>query len=311
MANKYAIVLAAGQGTRMKSKLYKVLHPVMGRPMVQHVIDQLTALDLDKIITIVGHGAEKVKDQIGSASSYVLQEEQLGTGHAVRQAEPLLKDKQGTTLVICGDTPLLTRDTLEQLCHHHQTTNASVTVLTTKVADPTGYGRIIRNKAGDVEKIVEQKDASSDQLSVLEINTGTYCFDNQYLFDSLVKVKNNNAQGEYYLPDVIEIAKMNGEKVSAFQTDDPEETIGINDRVALANAEKLMKRRINEQHMNNGVTIIDPDQTYIDPTVKIEADVIIEPGSIIRGETIIGSNTVIGPNSEVKDCKIGENTQIR
>ncbi|WP_440897301.1 bifunctional UDP-N-acetylglucosamine diphosphorylase/glucosamine-1-phosphate N-acetyltransferase GlmU [Amphibacillus sp. Q70] len=310
MTNRYAIVLAAGQGVRMKSKLYKVLHPVMGRPMVQHVVDQLEALDLEKIITVVGYGAEKVKAQLGERSLYVLQEEQLGTGHAVQQAGSLLEDKKGITLVVCGDTPLLTKETLIELFNQHQTTGAKVTVLTTLMPDPTGYGRVIRNEAGDVEKIVEQKDASHDQLLVTEINTGTYCFDNQFLFEALAMVTNNNAQGEYYLPDVIEIAKMKEEKVSAFQANDSSETIGVNDRVALARAEKLMKQRINEQHMRNGVTIVDPDQTYIAPTVEIATDVTIEPGTIIKGETTIGSDTVIGPNSEVEDCKIGEGTKV-
>ena len=311
MSNKYAIVLAAGQGTRMKSKLYKVLHPVMGIPMVEHVINQLEALNLDRIITIVGHGAEKVKEQLGDRTLYANQLEQLGTGHAVQQAESLLKDKQGITLVVCGDTPLLTKETLAQLYTYHQQTEAKVTVLTAKMSDPTGYGRVLRNQHGDVERIVEHKDASSEELQVTEINTGTYCFDNQFLFNALSDVTNENAQGEYYLPDVIEIAKMRNEKVSAYMTDDANETIGVNDRVALAHAEKLMKKRVNEYHMRNGVTIVDPDQTYISPSVKIDPDVIIEPGSIIRGETTISSGTVIGPNSEIEDCHIGNSTTIK
>lgn len=310
MTNRYAIILAAGQGTRMKSKLYKVLHPVMGRPMVQHVMDQLEALDLEKVVTVVGCGAEKVKEQLGERSLYALQEQQLGTGHAVQQTEALLANKKGTTLVVCGDTPLLTKETLAKLFDQHQKTNAKVTVLTTIMDDPSGYGRVIRNKAGDVEKIIEQKDATPDQRLITEINTGTYCFDNQFLFDALALVTNNNAQGEYYLPDVIEIAKMKDEKVTAYQTSDSNETIGINDRVALAEAEKIMKQRINKQHMRNGVTIVDPDQTYITPSVEIAADVIIEPGTVIRGETRIGSQTIIGPNSEIEDCQIGEETKI-
>ncbi|SEO92853.1 bifunctional UDP-N-acetylglucosamine pyrophosphorylase / Glucosamine-1-phosphate N-acetyltransferase [Amphibacillus marinus] len=311
MINKYAIVLAAGQGTRMKSKLYKVLHPVMGRPMVQHVVDQLEALKLEKIITVVGHGAEQVKDQLGQASEFVMQAEQLGTGHAVQQAAPLLYDKKGVTIVVCGDTPLLTQETLNKLFDHHQSTTAKVSVLTTTIADPTGYGRIIRDQSGHVAKIVEQKDADLEQLSVKEINTGTYCFDNQFLFAALEKVTNDNAQGEYYLPDVIEIAQQEGEKVVAFKTANFHETIGVNDRVALAQAEKLMKQRINEQHMRQGVTIVDPDQTYIAPTVTIAEDVVIEPGSIIKGDTKIGEHAIIGPYSEILDCIIGAYTHIK
>ncbi|HHU20150.1 MAG TPA: bifunctional UDP-N-acetylglucosamine diphosphorylase/glucosamine-1-phosphate N-acetyltransferase GlmU [Bacilli bacterium] len=311
MTNKYAIVLAAGQGTRMKSKLYKVLHPVMGSPMVEHVINQLETLDLDKIITIVGHGAEKVKEQLGNRTLYAFQKEQLGTGHAVQQAEDLLKNKDGLTLVVCGDTPLLKQETLLKLYNHHQETKAKVTVLTASIADPTGYGRVIRNQSGDVAKIVEHKDASEAEQLVTEINTGTYCFDNQFLFDVLDQVTNNNAQGEYYLPDVIEIAKMGNGKVSAYKTDDPNETIGVNDRIALAHAEKLMKQRVNEYHMINGVTIVDPDQTYIAPSVKIASDVVIEPGTVIRGKTVIATGAVIGPNSEIEDCLIGESTIIK
>lgn len=309
--NKYAVVLAAGQGTRMKSNLYKVLHPVMGRPMVQHVMDQLQALQLNKIITIVGFGAEQVKEQLGSNSAFVIQKEQLGTGHAVKQAEPLLKDEEGVTLVVCGDTPLLTKETLQALFDHHQQTEAKATVLTTAIPDPSGYGRVIRSNDGEVAKIVEHKDATTEQLAVNEINTGTYCFDNQTLFQALKRVSNDNVQGEYYLPDVMEIIKSDGEKITAYQTKDADETIGVNDRVALAKAEKLLKMRINTRHMQNGVTIVDPDHTYIAPEVTIESDVVIEPGCIIKGETSIGSNCLVGPHSEINNCQIGKDTSIK
>mgnify|MGYP001943984782 CR=1 FL=1 len=311
MSNRYAVVLAAGMGSRMKSKLYKVLHPVCGKPMVQHVIDQLKQLDLNQIITVVGFGAEKVKEQLKDQTSYVLQEEQLGTGHAVQMAEPHLGHKKGTTIVVCGDTPLLTADTLKQLMEFHEKEQAKATVLTALLEDPSGYGRIIRNPQGEVEKIVEHKDASDEEKLVNEINTGVYCFDNELLFNALKQVNNDNAQGEYYLPDVLAIAKENNEKVAAFTTMDFEETIGVNDRVALAMAEKIMRRRINEYHMRNGVTIIDPEQTYIGADVVIESDVVIEPGSKIIGQSIIKSNAVIGLNCEIENSYIGEYTEIK
>ncbi|TMN22325.1 bifunctional UDP-N-acetylglucosamine diphosphorylase/glucosamine-1-phosphate N-acetyltransferase GlmU [Lentibacillus cibarius] len=311
MAKRYAIILAAGQGTRMKSKLYKVLHPVAGRPMVQHVIGQLNEVNPDEMVTIVGHGADQVAAYIGDDSQLVLQKEQLGTGHAVLQAEDLLKDKDGTTIVVCGDTPLITSETYRTLFEHHEQEGAKATILTAKALNPAGYGRVIRDERNEVERIVEQKDATAYERSVDEINTGTYCFDNKVLFEALQHVSNDNVQGEYYLPDVIEILQNRGEKVSAFQTLDFEETMGINDRKALARAEKVMKRRINEKHMQNGVTLIDPDNTYIGLDAVIEPDVLVHPGSMITGETIIKSDAEIGPYSEVDNCFIGESTVIR
>ncbi|PAD19711.1 bifunctional UDP-N-acetylglucosamine diphosphorylase/glucosamine-1-phosphate N-acetyltransferase GlmU [Terribacillus saccharophilus] len=311
MSNRYAVILAAGKGTRMKSKLYKVLHPVMGKPMVQHVTDQLNSLQLDKLITIVGHGAEDVKAQLGDVSEYALQEEQLGTGHAVLQAEEFLKDNEGVTVVLSGDTPLITGQTIQALLNHHEQQGASATVLTAKAPEPAGYGRVIRSDAGEVLRIVEHKDANAEELLVDEINTGTYCFDNKLLFQALHNVSNDNAQGEYYLPDVLELLKKDNKLVTAYQTPDFDETMGVNDRVALSQAEQIMKRRVNEQHMRNGVTIIDPDSTYISTDAVIEQDVTILPNTMILGKTVIKEDAIIGPNSEVKDVTIGSRTVVK
>lgn len=311
MKNRYAVILAAGKGTRMKSKLYKVLHSVCGKPMVQHVVDEASKLNLEKIVTIVGHGAEKVKAQLGGQSEYAIQEEQLGTAHAVIQAKDFLSDKEGTTVVICGDTPLITAETMESLLSHHEETGAKATILTATPEDPAGYGRIVRTPEGSVEKIVEHKDASVEELKITEINTGTYCFDNKSLFATLSKVSNDNSQGEYYLPDVIEILKNSGETVSAYKTESFEETIGINDRVALSQAEALMKKRINIGHMKNGVTLIDPENTYISADAVIGQDTIIYPGTVLEGAVSIGEDSIIGPHSEIKDSSIGSRTVIR
>ncbi|KQL51374.1 bifunctional N-acetylglucosamine-1-phosphate uridyltransferase/glucosamine-1-phosphate acetyltransferase [Heyndrickxia shackletonii] len=311
MTNRFAVILAAGQGTRMKSKLYKVLHPVCGKPMVEHVVDQISKLNVNKMVTIIGHGADLVKSKLDGKTLYALQEEQLGTAHAVMQAEQDLSKENGTTVVVCGDTPLIKAETIEALLKHHEEQNAKATILTAYTEKPDGYGRIIRNDAGYVEKIVEHKDASDEERKVKEINTGVFCFDNQKLFEALKQVKNDNAQNEYYLPDVIEILKSQGEIVSAYQTDDMDETLGVNDRIALASAERIMRRRINETHMRNGVTIIDPDNTYIESDVVIGADTIIQPGSILSGKTVIGEDCIIGPNSEIKDCEVGNGSNIK
>jgi bifunctional UDP-N-acetylglucosamine pyrophosphorylase/glucosamine-1-phosphate N-acetyltransferase len=310
LENRYVIILAAGKGTRMKSKLYKVLHPVAGKPMVEHIMDQVEKTKPNEVVTIVGHGAEAIKSHLGERSQYALQAEQLGTGHAVLQAEALLAGKKGTTLVITGDTPLLTAETLTNLFDYHQGKNASATILTAHAEDPTGYGRIIRDHVGIVEKIVEQKDATEQEARVQEINTGTFCFDNEALFNALSKINTNNAQGEYYLTDIIEILKKEGKAVAAYQMADFEEAMGINDRVALALANQIMHQRLNKMHMMNGVTFVDAATTYIDEGVVIGSDTVIEAGVQIKGKTVIGEDCFIGAHSEIVDSIIEDNVKV-
>ncbi|MDG2984464.1 bifunctional UDP-N-acetylglucosamine diphosphorylase/glucosamine-1-phosphate N-acetyltransferase GlmU [Latilactobacillus curvatus] len=310
MVNKNAIILAAGKGTRMKSKLYKVLHEVCGRPMVDHVLTQVERTHPTNVVTIVGHGAEKVKDYLGDRSQYALQAEQLGTGHAVLQAEALLKDEDGITIVVSGDTPLLTAETFEKLFAYHHDKGAKATILTATAPDPTGYGRIIRNDIGIVEKIVEQKDTNDKEAAVNEINTGVYCFDNKTLFQALHEVTNKNAQGEYYLTDVVEILKKKGEIVAAYRMPNFEESMGVNDRVALAAATKVMRKRTNTEHMRNGVTLIDPENTYIEVGVQIGNDTIVEPNVVLKGNTTIGSDCFVGAGSTIIDSTIEDNIQI-
>lgn len=294
----------------MKSKLYKVLHPVCGVPMVEHVLRQAEALQPEKIVTIVGFGAEAVERQLGRRTEYVLQEQQLGTGHAVMQTQKILGTLPGTTVVISGDTPLLTHETLQKLMDYHEAHANQATILTAEAADPFSYGRVIRDENGQVQKIVEQKDGTPDELQVKEINTGTYCFDNQALFSALAEVKTDNAQGEYYLPDVIEILKAAGKRVGAYQTQNFEESIGVNDRIALAEATKVMQRRINKKHMTGGVTLIDPARAYIDLDVEIGNDTVIEPDVSLKGATQIAHDCLVTSGSVIKNCQIEENVTI-
>lgn len=310
MDNLFAVVLAAGKGTRMKSSLYKVLHPVCGKPMVDHVVGTMEKLGASEIVSVVGHGAEKVKETLGDRSTYVLQEEQLGTAHAVQQAERALEGREGTTVVICGDTPLITPETIQQLMATHKETRAKATILTALLEDPTGYGRILRGEDGFVSGIVEQKDATPEQQQVQEINSGTYCFDNKALFDALRQVDNNNSQGEYYLTDVISILRTQGETIAAFAAEDADELLGVNDRVALSQAESYMRNRLAIHHMREGVTIIDAASTYIGADVVIGRDTVLLPGTMLEGKTVIGENSTIGPNSHLKNAQIGNETTV-
>lgn len=310
MVNKNAIILAAGKGTRMKSKLHKVLHQVCGKTMVEHVLTQLQAADIQNIVTVVGYGADTVKDALGDQVRYALQKQQLGTGHAVMQTEDLLGELAGQTLVVSGDTPLFTAATFNHLFQYHEQRHAAVTILTSKAPDPTGYGRIVRNEIGIVERIVEQKDASVEEQAIHEINTGVYCFDNQKLFAALKRLTNDNAQGEYYLTDVIGILKEEGEIVTAYQMEDFDESMGVNDRSALAKATKIMQKRINTQLMKDGVTLVDPETAYIDTDVQIGQDTVIEGNVVIKGRTTIGADCLIGAGSWIEDSILHDDVTI-
>lgn len=311
MEKRLAVVLAAGKGTRMKSELYKVLHTINGISMVEHVLRAVQQSNVERIVTIVGHGAETVRDVLADQSEFALQEEQLGTGHAVLQAKDLLKDEEGSTLVICGDTPLFSAETLNQLFEFHEESNAKGTILTAIAEDPAGYGRVVRQSDKEVSRIVEQKDANEEEQAITEINTGTYVFNNKALFEALDKVGNENAQGEYYLPDVISIMKEAGDTVKAFTMDNFDEAIGVNDRIALAEATRLMTKRINEKHMRNGVTFVNPTATYIEVDVEIGQDTLIESGVSLKGSTKIGSYSTIGSNSEIISSTIADHVEIR
>lgn len=309
--NILGIVLAAGQGKRMKSKLYKVLHRVCGKPMVGHVVSTLENINASRIVTVVGHGADSVKSYLGSRVEYALQEQQLGTGHAVLQAKDQLGGENGLTIVICGDTPLISEETMNGMIRLHQEKNAAATILTANLDQPFGYGRIIRNERGLVEQIIEEKDCSDEQRLVKEVNTGTYCFDNRKLFDALVLVRNDNAQNEYYITDVIGILTRQNEVVEGYCMEDPAESIGVNDRLALTQAEQAMRERINRRHMLNGVTMIDPASTYIEADVQIGADTVILPGTVLKGKTVIGEECVIGPHADISDSTIAEGVTIK
>ena len=307
---KFVIVLAAGKGTRMKSKLYKVLHQVCGKSMVEYVVEAAQAIKPDKIVTIVGNGAEKVKKVLANKSEFVLQKKQLGTGDAVLTASDELAAEKGATLVITGDTPLFTSQTFQKLFDYHQSKGNAATVLTAQAPNPYGYGRIIRDDQDNVLRIVEQKDATADELKINEINTGVFCFDNQLLFSALKKVDNQNAQGEYYLTDVLEILRNEGQRIGAYKMPDFSESLGVNDRYALAQATKIMQKRINKKHMANGVTFIDPDTAYIDADVKIGCDTLIEGNVVIKGNTEIGDDCVVTSGSRIIDSKIANNVTV-
>ena len=307
--NFKAIILAAGKGTRMKSKHPKVVHKVCGKEMVNHVIDVSKKSGVQDVVVILGHGSETVKESIPSDSQIAMQTEQLGTGHAVKMAKEYINDDD-TIVVLCGDTPLVKEDTLRRLFAYHVEKGYVATVLTTKVDNPNGYGRIIRDNHEDLLKIVEQKDASEEEKLVNEINSGIYCFDGKSLREALDLIDNNNAQGEYYLTDTIKIMRDRGQKVGAYNGSTIEELMGVNSRVELSKAEEIMRKRINTSHMVNGVTIIDVNSTYIESDVEIGNDTIVYPGVMLKGNTKIGSGCIIGMNCNISNSTIGDYTKV-
>lgn len=307
----YSIVLAAGQGVRMKSKTPKVLHEVAGLPMISHVLARLSELGVDRKIVVVGVGQDQVRAKLGDACEYVVQEEQLGTAHAIMQAKDLLAGAEGLTLIICGDTPLLTTETLAALVEKHKNEGAAATILTAIIDKPTGYGRIIHDEAKLVEGIVEESEATEAERAVKEINSGVYCFDNRLLFEGLSEIKNDNRKGEYYLTDIIGIFRKRGAKVCTYRTSNLHEIHGVNDRVALVRANRIMRWQINREHLLNGVTILDPLNTYIEANVLIGQDTTIYPNCYVTAGTVIGEECSIGPFAYIRPgTVIGDRVKI-
>ena len=310
MSQVNAVILAAGKGKRMRSAHPKVLHKVGGKPMLLHVCEAARKAGVDKQIVVVGHGREKLLENLPELN-YVVQEEQLGTGHAVFQAKEAIGADVERVLVLCGDTPLLTSATLKNLIQHHEKTGAVATILTAEIENPYGYGRILRDSSGSVKKIVEHRDASPEELLIIEINSGTYIFEKTDLFAALDRLTPDNSQGEYYLTDVISVFFSQGKKVSAFKTEDADEIQGINDRVQLAVAEEILRNRKNRELMLSGVTLIDPSTTYIDTNVEIGQDTIIFPHTFIQGNSVIGSGCQVGPSCRLQDCVLGDNSVVQ
>jgi UDP-N-acetylglucosamine diphosphorylase/glucosamine-1-phosphate N-acetyltransferase len=310
VAELTSIILAAGQGTRMKSKIPKVLHPLLGRPMLRYVVDAASEAGSDRVIVVVGFEGQQVIDKLGPELQYVWQRQQLGTGHAVMMAQEILSKCSGDLLVLYGDTPLLRAETIKQLLEAKRGQQAAAAVLTTKLANPAGYGRIIRDKTESINAIIEDKDASPVQKQVTEVNTGVYCFEISQLLKALPELSPRNAQGEYYLTDAIKVLVEKGQKVIAVMTDAAEEVMGPNDRIQLAGTENFLKQTINQKWMSLGVTIQDPLFTYIGPEVEIGRDTTILPGTFLLGKTAIGENCTIGPHTRIVDSVIEDHTSV-
>jgi len=303
------VLLAAGQGTRMKSALPKVLHPILGRPMVWHAVHALAQVTDEKPVIVVGHGAEAVQQAIGTAARFVLQEEQLGTGHAVMQAADLLKGQTDYVLVSYADMPLLSPQTFQMVADAQRGHDGPMTLLTNIADDPRGFGRIVRGPEGNVQAIVEEVDCTPEQLAIRELNTSVYCFRADWLWEALPRIP-LSPKGEYYLTDLVAIAVGDGLTVRAVTIDDPAEVIGVNTRIHLAEATARMQERINRRWMLAGVTLLDPLTAWIEVGVTIGQDTVIAANTHLQGETHIGQNCTIGPNTVIRDTQIGENCKI-
>ncbi|HEY7105173.1 MAG TPA: sugar phosphate nucleotidyltransferase, partial [Acidimicrobiia bacterium] len=315
-----AIVPAAGEGKRMRSGTPKVLHPLCGRPMVLHTLDVLAALPLDRIVVVVGHRAEEVAKTIQEQLvtdvpvEFVEQTVQRGTGDAVAvglTAFSDVLDGEDDVIVVFGDAPLLRSETLAMLATEHRFADAAATLLTARVDDPTSYGRVVRDAGGHVDRIVEEPDATPEELAIDEVNPSIYCFRRGLLAPALRRLVPENAQGEYYLTDVIEVLHQAGHLVEAIEVDDPVEVAQVNDRAQLAVAERELRARINERWMRAGVTMVDPARTYIDATVQLDADVRLLPGTILQGHTVVRSGSVIGPDVQFVDTVVGHDAVVR
>jgi bifunctional UDP-N-acetylglucosamine pyrophosphorylase/glucosamine-1-phosphate N-acetyltransferase len=300
-----AVILAAGQGTRMKSNLPKVLHSLLGKPMAWYALEAVRQVTGDRPVMVIGHGADQVRQALGDQAEYVLQEPQLGTGHAVMQAEPLLRGKSDLVLVIYADMPLLTGETLGRLVEEAQSHTGPVSMLTVTTDETRSFGRILRDPGGQVSGIVEEAQATPEQLSIHELNPGVYCFRAAWLWPALKRIA-LSPKGEYYLTDLVGMAVTEGHAIQTLSMEDPNEVIGINTRLHLAQANALLSQRINRQWMLAGVTMIDPISTYIEPGVTLGQDTILWPGTYLHGSTQIGTGCVIGPNTIVKDTKVGD-----
>lgn len=305
-----AVLLAAGQGTRMKSDMPKVLHPLCGRPMLWHVLEALKSAATEKPVVVIGHGAAAVQNYLGDSADCVVQDPQLGTGHAAMQAEPLLRGKTDYVIVTYADMPLLRGETFKRLVETQRLNSGPLSLLTVIADDPRGFGRIVRKPDGTVEAIVEEYVATPEQQQIRELNVGAYCFQAEWLWDALHRIQKNPKKGEYYLTDIVEIAVQDNLPVQAVVHDDFIETIGINTRVHLSEAEAAMRMRINREHMLNGVSMMDPAATYIEAGVKIGRDTLIMPNTHIHGSTEIGEGNVIGPNTIIHNSKIGNRCKV-
>ncbi len=306
-----AVILAAGKGTRMKSERAKVLHELAGFPMAHYPVAAARVVGAEPLVLVVGHQGDEVAAALADEGiRFVTQHEQLGTGHALLCAAEALQGFDGDLLLLCGDVPLIRAATLERLLTYHRTEGAAVTVLTAELDDASGYGRIVRD-GDDLAAIVEEKDANPEQKAIREINTGLYVFSAPYVFEALQDVGCDNAQGEYYLTDVVAAARRNGHRVRALVVDDVVETLGVNDRSQLAEAAAVLRRRINQAHMLAGVTLPDPRSTYIDAGVTIGADTLVFPGAHLLGETALGAGCVVEPGVIVRDSQIAAGVHLK